>query len=270
MTNHRTEILLCEPEYFSVDYVINPWMDVDNPVDKPRAWQQWRSFRDTLLDLGVKVHLIDPGPGLADMTFTGDGGIVLDHTFLSSNFRPEERRPEAELFRRWFAERGYMVKRLPEEVFFEGLGDIVIQGRTAVAAYGQRTSLEALDHIRSALLDLEWIAELELISPLYFHLGIALSLLDDKTGLYVPEAFSAASLETIRNLPHDMIPVGPEDAAGFAVNAVIVERNLVVNYCSPALRQELESREFRVIVCDCSEFVKSGGGTRCLVLPFAQ
>ena len=67
-----------------------------------------------------------------------------------------------------------------------------------------------------------------------------------------------------------MIPLGDEDADGFALNAVVVDRNLVVNYCSDPLKAQLEAKGFNVIVCDCSEFVKSGGGTRCLVLPFAR
>ena len=95
-------------------------------------------------------------------------------------------------------------------------------------------------------------------------------LLDDDTGLYVPEAFSTESLETIRALDHEMIPVSDEDALGLAVNAVVVGRNLVVHSCSDALRERLEAKDFRVIACDVSEFLKSGGGTRCLVLPFER
>lgn len=263
------EMLLCEPEFFSVDYEINPWMDVDNPVDRELAWRQWRRLHDTLVELGVRVHLIDPAPGLPDMVFTGDGGVVLDRRFVLSNFRHPERQPEAERFRQWFAERGYSIETLPDEVCFEGLGDIVIHGGTAIAAYGQRTTADALDHVRAKFPELDWIAELELVSPLYFHLGISLSLLDDNTGIYVPEAFSEASREAIEGLGYDMIAVSEEDALGCAANAVVVGRNLVLHACSDRLRQDLESRGFNVIVCDVSEFVKSGGATRCLVLPFA-
>ncbi len=266
----QLEMLLCEPEFFSVDYEINPWMNVNDPVDTERAWQQWRRLRDTLVELGVRVHLIDPVPGLPDMVFTGDAGVVLGNRFVSSNFRPKERRPEAERFRLWFREQGFSVEMLPEDVFFEGLGDVVLHGRTAIAAWGQRTSQDALSHIRARFPEFEWIAELELVSAHYFHLGIALSLLDDRTGLYVADAFSAASRRAIEALPQEMIPVSDEDARGFALNAVTVGRKLVVNDCSGPLRAELELRGFEVIVCDVAEFVKSGGGTRCLVLPYAR
>lgn len=268
-TRSDVEMLLCEPEFFTVEYEINPWMNVDDPVDTKLAWRQWRHLRDTLVNLGVQIHLLDPVKGLPDIVFTGDGGVVLGNRFVSSSFRPKERRPEAECFRKWFSDHGFAVELLPEGVFFEGLGDIVLFGRKAIAAYGQRTSRDALDHIRAKFPEFEWIAELELVSPRYFHLGVALSLLDEKTGMYVPEAFSDESRAAIQALEQEMIPLGDEDARGFALNAIVVGRNLVVNYCSSQLQADLESRGFNVIVCDVSEFVKSGGGTRCLVLPFA-
>jgi N-dimethylarginine dimethylaminohydrolase len=263
-------MLLCAPDYFTVDYVINPWMKLDDPVDKKLAREQWTKLYDTLVELGVKVHLIDPVDGLPDMVFTGDAGVVLGDRLVSSNFRPVERQPESEVFRRWFADHGFRIETLPEGVYFEGLGDVVLHERTAIAAYGQRTSQDALVHIRAKFPELTWIAELELVSPLYFHLGVSLSLLDHETGMYVPDAFSEASLRAIEELDYDMIPLSREDAVGFALNAVVVGRKLVVNYCSEPLRANLESRGFQVIVCDVSEFVKSGGGTRCLVLPFAR
>ena len=138
-----------------------------------------------------------------------------------------------------------------------------------MAAYGQRTSRDALEHIRAKFSEFEWIAELELVSPRYFHLGISLSLLDDRIGLYVPEAFSAQSLETINQLDYEMVPVSDEDALGCTLNAILVGRTLVVNHCSSGLRAVLEAHGFQVIVCGVSEFIKSGGATRCLVLPFA-
>lgn len=264
------EMLLCAPDFFTVEYEINPWMNVDDPVDKALAWEQWTRLHDSLVDLGVKVHLIDPVEGLPDMVFTGDAGVVLGDRLVSSNFRPKERQPESEVFRRWFANHGFRVDTLPEGVFFEGLGDVVLHERTAIAAYGQRTSRDALDHIRTKFPELSWVAELELVSPRYFHLGVALSLLDRETGMFVPDAFSETSLKAIERLDYDMIAISKKDAERFALNAVVVGRNLVVNDCSAELQANLESRGFRVIVCDVSEFVKSGGGTRCLVLPFAR
>jgi N-dimethylarginine dimethylaminohydrolase len=37
--------LMCPPEYFAVDYAINPWMDVADPVDRELAVKQWERLR---------------------------------------------------------------------------------------------------------------------------------------------------------------------------------------------------------------------------------
>ena len=85
MTAPPVEMLLCAPEFFSIEFEVNPWMDVNDPVDPELAWRQWRHLRRTLEDLGVRVHLIDPVPGLPDMVFTGDAGVVLGKRFVSSS-----------------------------------------------------------------------------------------------------------------------------------------------------------------------------------------
>ena len=52
--------LMCEPAYFTVSYEINPWMHQDQATDTARAVSQWRRLRDTFVDLGHTVDLIDP------------------------------------------------------------------------------------------------------------------------------------------------------------------------------------------------------------------
>ena len=52
--------LMCPPEYFAVEYAINPWMNPDNPVDVQLAIRQWERLRATYLSLGHTVHTIAP------------------------------------------------------------------------------------------------------------------------------------------------------------------------------------------------------------------
>ena len=66
--------LMCRPTYFAVDYAINPWMDPTAPVDADLAIRQWERLRQTYLDLGHTVEVIDPVPGLPDMVFAANGG----------------------------------------------------------------------------------------------------------------------------------------------------------------------------------------------------
>ena len=69
--------LMCRPTYFAVDYAINPWMDISLGVDRELALQQWDALRRTYLDLGHQVDVIPPVPGLPDMVFAANGGLVI-------------------------------------------------------------------------------------------------------------------------------------------------------------------------------------------------
>src|ERR1700683_4902921 len=69
--------LMCPPEYFEVRYAINPWMNPADPVDLALARQQWALLRAAYLGLGHTVRTIEPQPGLSDMVFAANGGIVV-------------------------------------------------------------------------------------------------------------------------------------------------------------------------------------------------
>ena len=115
---------MCAPQYFSVDYEINPWMNMQANVDRKKTQQQWQAVYDTLKRLGAEIALIEPQPGLPNMTFAGDCGLAVDNTFLVANFRHEERQREAGFYAQWFQQQGYDIHHLPQHVYFEGLGDV--------------------------------------------------------------------------------------------------------------------------------------------------
>ena len=64
----------------------------------------------------------------------------------------------------------------------------------------------------------------------------------------------------------DPIVLTDEEADAFSANAVVVGRTVVMASCGPRLASELRSRGFEPILVDVSEFLKSGGGPRCLTL----
>ena len=41
-------ILMCPPDYFGIEYEINPWMNVQVGSDPELARRQWGLLRDTL------------------------------------------------------------------------------------------------------------------------------------------------------------------------------------------------------------------------------
>src|SRR5210317_927205 len=107
MGNSREKILMCPPDYFTVDYVINPWMaGQESSLDIDVAKQQWGALRDAINEY-ADVVVMEAVPDLPDMVFTANAGVVYGDKAIASHFMPQERRGEEVYFKKWFRENGF-------------------------------------------------------------------------------------------------------------------------------------------------------------------
>lgn len=257
--------LMCPPTYFEVSYSINAWMDPSKPVDASRAMVQWQWLFDTFLELGHKVDLVDPVPGLPDMVFTANGGVVLDGRVLVARFRDSERTGEEPYFLEWFRGHGYPQAK-PATMINEGEGDLLITRTRILAGRGFRTEQRAHDEVEQFLG--RPVVGLELVDPRWYHLDTALAVLDDEADeiMYYPPAFSAASQARLTELYPNAIHATEADALAFGLNAMSDGRNVVLAAAAADLAAQLRERGFHPIGLDLSELLKSGGGVKCCSL----
>src|SRR6187455_265908 len=96
-------ILMCPPDHYGIEYEINPWMNRSLGAVRAVAFTQLTKLRDTLVSLGVTVETLAPQPGLPDLVFTANAGLMFHDTFLSSRFNHEVRAKESPVFDEWFA-----------------------------------------------------------------------------------------------------------------------------------------------------------------------
>src|SRR4051794_36759416 len=87
----RPRILMCPPDFYGIEYEINPWMSRARGSSPERARTQWHRLQETLAGLGVTIELMTPHPGLPDLVFTANAGLVFEKRFFSSRFRHEVR-----------------------------------------------------------------------------------------------------------------------------------------------------------------------------------
>lgn len=262
-TATRRRYLMCRPEHFAVDYVINPWMRPDVPVDRDLAIAQWETLRATYQDLGHRVDLIDPVPGLPDMVYTANGATVVGGTVLGARFRHAERAGEAAAHRDWFTAAGFARVVEPRHVN-EGEGDLLLAGGLLLAGTGYRTDPRA--HAEAAaVLDLP-VLSLELADPRYYHLDTAIAVLDDSTIAWLPAAFTPASQRALRERFPDALVASPDDAAVLGLNAVGDGRHVVLPAQATGLAAAIAGRGFVPVPVDVSELLKGGGGPKCATL----
>src|SRR5262245_38730182 len=101
--------LMCPPDLYEVDYVINPWMEGNiHKSSRAAAAAQWQALYE-VLSQNSQVEKIEPQPGWPDMVFTANAGLAVGTRFVFSRFLHRERRGEEEHFRRWFKKQGFEV-----------------------------------------------------------------------------------------------------------------------------------------------------------------
>src|SRR5947209_3433090 len=268
----KPRFLMCPPDKYDVDYVINPWMEGNiHKSSKETAIQQWQSLPQ-LLQEKAEVEKIPPQTGLPDMVFTANAGLVVGKKVVLSRFLHRERQGEEAHFKRWFKKHGFEVAEVPPDLPFEGAGDALIDraGSCLWAGYGFRSELDSHPILARAL-DIEVIS-LRLIDPRFYHLDTCFCPLETGWLLYYPQAFDAYSNRLIeQRVPAEKrIAVSEADAVRFACNAVNIGRNLFVNQVSAELRARLTSAGFAVFETPLTEFMKSGGAAKCLTLRLTE
>ena len=258
-------ILMCPPEHFGIEYEINPWMHVAVSVDHDLARQQWETLHRTYAELGVDIELASPVAGLPDMVFTANAAVVWNGNAVLSNFHHDERHGEEPYWRSELERLGFRVNQIPHEVSFEGAGDALFVGDTLFCGFGFRTDRQAHDLV-GPVLGVE-VVSLELVDSRFYHLDTCFCPLNDTTVLFAPDALSPASATAVRERVPHVIEVPVDIAAGFACNAMPVGDRVISSLSLGRLDKPLAAAGLGVMALPMSEFMKSGGGVRCLSLP---
>jgi N-dimethylarginine dimethylaminohydrolase len=237
-------------------------MHPENPTDTAKAVTQWRALRDTYLELGFDVHLIQPVAGLPDMVYSANGGLVIDGVAYSAKFRHSERAAEAGHYLDWLSSRGYTPVDARE--VNEGEGDFLPVGQTILAAHGFRS--DASSHRELEGVFGREVVSLRLVRPDFYHLDTALAVLDEHTISYLPSAFDEASQEALAKRFPDAIIAGEEDAAWLGLNLFSDGRFVVMAAQAKDLANSIRERGFEVVGVDMSELLLGGGGVKCCTL----
>ena len=274
--------LMCPPVHFDVVYAINPWMDVTVPVDAGHAVVQWQALKAAYEKRGHTVDVISPVPGLPDMVYAANGGVVVGGRALAARFTFPERQPEGAAYEAWLRDSGPArgMTSLGQAVERnEGEGDLLWDGEVMLAGTGFRTTRAAHAEV-AARLGVE-VVTLELVDPRFYHLDTALAVLSpagpgpDGTVpdggaraeiAYFPEAFTPESRAVLRERYPDAIEATEADAAVLGLNAVSDGRHVFLTDRATGMHAALRERGFEPVGIDLSELLKGGGSVKCCTL----
>jgi N-dimethylarginine dimethylaminohydrolase len=257
-------ILMCPPDFYGIEYEINPWMSRSRASDDERARGQWKALFDLLAGLGADIRLMPPVKGLPDLVFTANAALIWNDVAYLARFRHAARQGETACDEAWFRDNGFDPRSLPAGWDFEGAGDALFCGQTLFGGYLIRSDAGAL----------QWLAAqigcpaipLQLVDERYYHLDTCFCPVAADAAIYYPPAFDEYGRLTLTEHVPRLIAVNDEEAARFACNAVVVGRHVVLNTGCPRLEDDLAQLGLTPHSTELGEFIKAGGSAKCLTL----
>ncbi|HTI52016.1 MAG TPA: arginine deiminase-related protein [Planctomycetaceae bacterium] len=257
-------ILMCPPDFYGIEYEINPWMSRSRQSDEARAREQWRDLHALLSRLGADLRLMPPVRGLPDLVFTANAGLIWRDVAFVARFRHPARQGETPVDDAWFRKAGFETRMGPAEWDFEGAGDALFCGETLYGGYLIRSDAGALQWLGSQIGCR--VIPLQLVDDRYYHLDTCFCPLNRDAAIYYPPAFDEYARRVLVESVPQLVPVAADEAARFACNAVVLGRDVVLNTGCPELEAALDEIGFRPHSTDLTEFIKAGGSAKCLTL----
>lgn len=259
------KLLMCRPDYYGIEYEINPWMNIKHAVDHQAAVSQWNALYDTLLSCGAEIDLVVPIQGLPDMVFTANAGLAYQHKIILPHFKYKERQGELPYFQTWFHQSGYEFWNTVSSAtpYFEGAGDALLAGDKLFVGYGPRSDRKFYE--QASYLDKTKLIYCELVDPYFYHIDTCFCPLNDKLAIWYPPAFAPAS-QAHMTKEIEFLTVPEKEARHFACNAVVLGKNVILPADCPHISVQLIEHGFTVHACEMNEYIKAGGACKCLTL----
>ena len=266
MIDMANRFLMCAPEYFQIEYEINPYMDMKNQVNQDAAISQWQKLVETIKACGGEVTLIDPVAGLPDMVFTANAGLVHNNQAVISKMSCRERQPESSHFADQLKKMGCDIVLDPTPYAFEGEAEAIEIGEQWFVASGFRSDEGFYQN--HPFFKGKNLVSCELVDPYFYHLDTCFLYLGDNQVIWYPEAFSQTSRTEMQNAVDGLqfFDAPKNEASLFACNSVIIDKHIIMPAGCVKTAAHCESLGFEVHFVEMDQFLKAGGACNCMVL----
>jgi N-dimethylarginine dimethylaminohydrolase len=110
------------------------------------------------------------------------------------------------------------------------------------------------------------VRTIELVDERLYHVDLTFCPLDDRHALCAPTGWDEYGRKVVEALVPEPLWLEDDEALSFCANSVVVGRNIVMPVTPPRVGRQLEAWGFSITESPVDEFLKAGGGCRCLTL----
>jgi N-dimethylarginine dimethylaminohydrolase len=214
---------------------------------------------------------------LPNAVFVANAALVLPRlpsVAIISSMMHSNRKSETLYATKCLQQLGYKTYPFPTQHVFEGQGEAkwFHDGHVLVVGYGYRSSAASVTALRRLLIRIynehrvipPRVVGVQLQTPSLYHLDIAMLKLGESRAIVHDCAFNAAGLKKLRAVM-SIVSIRVHDP--FCLNAVRFSGGIVTHKLHPDVRRLLRSvTRSTIIEVDVSEFEKTGGSIRCMIL----
>ena len=278
------KLLVSGADYFADTYEINPYY-TQNKIDINKAMAEHKLILDCFKEANIELIKVKPPKNCQDGVYTANWALIKDGTAVMSRL-PEARKAEENYARKILEQQGIKTVLVPGKHLFSGQGDSLRCGKYLLGGCGYRSDPEAqqfaADTLGLELIQLHAKPQLnpdgsEHINPVtkhadsfWYDIDLAVSVIDNHTIAYCPDALDDQSNQKLQSLNLDTILVDYEECTkGFANNLVSTGKHVIMSNKAPKLQSALEKRGLICLTPDVTELKKGGGYIRCVSLWFS-
>ena len=275
------KLLVSGADYFADTYEINPYY-TQNKINVNKTMAEHKLILDCFKEANIEPIKVKPPKNCQDGVYTANWALIKDGTAVMSRL-PEARKAEENYARKILEQQGIKTVLVPGKHLFSGQGDSLRCGKYLLGGCGYRSDPEAqqfaADTLGLELIQLHAKPQLnpdgsEHINPatnhadsFWYDIDLAVSVIDDHTIAYCPDALDDQSNQKLQSLNLDTILVDYEECTkGFANNLVSTGKHVIMSNKAPKLQSALEKRGLICLTPDVAELKKGGGYIRCVSL----
>ena len=107
---------------------------------------------------------------------------------------------------------------------------------------------------------------MELVDERFYHVDLVFCPIDERRALIAPQGLDRYGCRVLEELVPEPVWLTDDEAMAFCANSVVVGDVVVMPRCTARLGRILEDAGLAVAVAPVGEFLKAGGGCRCLTL----
>lgn len=227
-----------------------------------------RDIHDSLSKHGIEVERVFP-QNLKEHLWVRDNFFVLENTCIlcsltRSDTIDKDRTVEENGIRDFILRKNHDIFRLPDDVAIEG-GDVITSGNVVFVGLGERTSREAVQHLRSRFKSFEFYT----VRHDDLHLDCCFAALDGAI-MYHRTRTHADDIETIaRRFPNrrliDLDWNVEESRRRLNTNFIVHRDKVFHGKLSTYMKDLFRSLHYEVVeIPSVNDVYPEGGGIRCL------